>query len=134
MIEVYVDGATQGNPGPSGAGIYLKTTDKSFEHAIPLPVMTNHEAEFHAVIHALHICLANFPGEIISLRSDAKIVVNAIEKMYVKNDLFKPLLAEISRLSSHFPHLFIKWIPSKQNYLADRLAKSAIHQKPVQED
>ena len=24
MIEVYFDGASAGNPGPSGAGIYIK--------------------------------------------------------------------------------------------------------------
>lgn len=131
MIEIYTDGASRGNPGPSGAGIYIKTADGSFEYSIPLQEMTNHEAEFHAVIEALNICIQKFPDEILSIRADAKIVVHAMEKDYVKNKLFQPLLKSIQEMSSRFPHVFIKWIPSKENYNADRLAKQAIHKKQV---
>lgn len=126
MIEIYTDGASRGNPGISGAGIYTKTAQANYEFAIPLANMTNHEAEFHAVIEALRICLDLFPGEILSFRSDAKVVVHAVENNYVKNVLFQPLLTEIEELSKYFPYLFMKWIPSKENYHADRLAKQAI--------
>lgn len=134
MIEIYVDGATSGNPGPSGAGIYIKTGSKSYEYAVSLSEMSNHEAEFQAVIKALHICVDEFPGEILSFRTDSKIVASAIENSYVKNTLFKSLLIEITKLSTHFPYVFIKWIPSKENYHADRLAKLVIHKNPVHED
>lgn len=129
MIEIYTDGASRGNPGPSGAGIYIKTATKNLEYIIPLPVMTNHEAEFHAVVEALKICLQQFPDEILSFRADSKIVVHAMDNDYVRNKLFQPLLIEIQEMVSHFPHVFIKWIPSKKNYNADRLAKQAIHKK-----
>lgn len=129
MIEIYTDGASRGNPGPSGAGIYIKTAAKNIEYIIPLPVMTNHEAEFHAVVEALKICLQQFPGEILSFRADSKIVVHAIENKYVRNKLFQPLLIEIQEMISHFPYVFIKWIPSQANSNADRLAKQAIHTK-----
>lgn len=129
MIEIYTDGATRGNPGPSGAGIYIKKAVGNLQYKIPLPEMTNHEAEFHAVIEALKICLNQFPEEILSFRADSKIVVRAMENNYVRNKLFQPLLKEIQEISSHFPYVFIKWIPSKENYNADRLAKQAIHKK-----
>jgi len=127
MIEVYTDGASSGNPGKSGAGIYIKAHGKHYEYAIPLEEMSNHEAEFHAVNKALDICLKEFSGEILSFRSDSQIVVDSIEKSFVKNKNFAILLEEIMKKSESFPYFFIKWIPSKQNFHADRLARKAIH-------
>lgn len=56
MIEVYIDGASAGNPGPSGAGIFIKANGKVERYSIPLGVMSNHEAEYYAFIEALKIC------------------------------------------------------------------------------
>lgn len=126
MITIFTDGASRGNPGPSGAGIYLKKKNKTYRYIIPLEKMTNHEAEFHAVISALEICKEKFPKEILSLRSDAKVVVDALEKNYTGNEDFKPLLDKIKELKENFPYVFIKWIPEKENTQADQLAKEAI--------
>ncbi|MGM8213265.1 ribonuclease HI family protein [Virgibacillus sp. W0430] len=126
MIIVYTDGASNGNPGTSGAGIYMKHNDTFKSYHIPLGVMTNHEAEFNAVIHALSICQRSFPNEILSFRTDSKIVVDTIEKDYTRNEMFIPLLNKIREKASAFPYFFIKWIPEKQNFHADRLARQAI--------
>lgn len=56
MIEVYIDGASAGNPGPSGAGIFIKGQGAHEKYSLPLGIMSNHEAEFHALIKALEIC------------------------------------------------------------------------------
>lgn|SRR5699024_6419326 len=129
MIEVFTDGASQGNPGISGAGIYVKTDNGHYSYAIPLEEMTNHEAEFHAVIHALHICIETFADDIISIQSDSQLVVQAIENDYVRNEKYQPLLKQIREKIPYFSHLFAKWIPSKQNFHADRLAKQAIQEQ-----
>lgn len=129
MIEVFTDGASRGNPGISGAGIYVKTDNGNHSYAIPLGVMTNHEAEFHAVIHALHICLETFSPEIISIQSDSQLVVQAMENDYVKNEQYQPLLEKIGEMAPYFTYLFAKWIPAKQNFHADRLAKQAIQEQ-----
>lgn len=126
MIEIYTDGASQGNPGPSGAGIYIQIGNETFSHSIPLSDMSNHEAEFHAVKFALEICKEQFAGEILSFRSDSKIVVDSIEKEHAKNKTFAPILHDILQLIESFPHVFFKWIPEKQNIHADRLAREAI--------
>lgn len=126
MIEVYTDGASRGNPGPSGAGIYIRANGSTYKYSIPLQPMTNHEAEFHAVIQALVICQQNFPDEILSFRSDSQIVVDTIENNFTKNKTFQPFLEKIHNISSEFPHFFIKWIPEKTNIHADSLAKKAI--------
>lgn len=125
MIEVYTDGASNGNPGTSGAGVYIKTNGQTYEYAFPLGAMSNHEAEFHAVLKALQICIEHFPGEILSFRSDSRLVVDVIEKDFTKNQTFLPLLEKVREETSNFPYFFIKWIPDNRNP-ADRLARKAI--------
>ncbi|MEN2769021.1 ribonuclease HI family protein [Ornithinibacillus xuwenensis] len=126
MIEVYTDGASSGNPGLSGAGIYIKASGKHYEYSFPLGEMTNHEAEFHAIIKALEVCQEVFPNEILSFRSDSQTVVNVIENDFTKNKTFLPLLEKIRDESRNFPYFFIKWIPEKENNHADKLARKAI--------
>ncbi|TQS71074.1 ribonuclease HI family protein [Ornithinibacillus gellani] len=129
MIEVYTDGASMGNPGKSGAGIYIKAGKITHSHAIPLEEMSNHEAEFNAVSLALDICKEHYPGEIISIRSDSRTVVDIMDKGTTKNPSFQPLLEAIEQKVGLFTHCFIKWIPSKENTHADQLAKQAIHEQ-----
>lgn len=127
MIEVYTDGASNGNPGISGAGVYIKAGEKIYEYTYPLGISSNHEAEFQAVIKALEICKKYFPDEILSFRSDSQVVVDVIEKGFTKNKNFLPHLDKIKKDIAFFPYFFIKWIPDKMNRHADRLAKKAIH-------
>lgn len=126
MIEVYTDGASVGNPGISGAGVYIKANKKIYEYSIPLGYMSNHEAEFHAVVKALEICKQYFPDNILSFRTDSKVVVNVVEKNFTKNKTFRPLLEKIDIQKRQFPLFLIKWIPNKDNIHADRLAKEAL--------
>lgn len=127
MITVYTDGASTGDPGPSGAGVYIKQGKNYYEYAFSLGILSNHEAEFYAVILALIVCKEKFPDEILAFRSDSQLVVDAIEKNYTKNEKYMPLLSAINKHSSHFPYFFIKWIPEKQNKHADKLARQAIY-------
>lgn len=126
VVDIYTDGATSGNPGVSGAGIYIKANNKTYAYAVPLGMMSNHEAEFHAVIQALDICLEKFPKEILAFSSDSQLVVDTIEKGYTKNKTFQPLLEAINEKANAFSLFFIKWIPSQKNVHADKLAKQAI--------
>lgn len=126
MIEVYTDGSSVGNPGISGAGVYIVADKKTYEYSFPLGHMSNHEAEFHAVIKALEICRQYFSEEILSFRTDSKVVVNLVEKNFTKNKTFLPLLEQIQAQTSHFPLFLIKWIPNKENIHADRLAREAL--------
>ncbi|MBO1513773.1 reverse transcriptase-like protein [Metabacillus bambusae] len=125
MIEVYVDGASAGDPGMSGAGVFIKGHGSAEQYSLPLGIMTNHEAEYHALIKGLEICLEN-GYRIVSFRTDSQLVDRAIEKLFVKNPSYAPLLERVLELSQQFDLFFIKWIPSKENKVADQLARSAI--------
>ncbi len=125
MIEVYIDGASAGNPGPSGAGIFIKANGQVERYSLPLGDMNNHQAEFWSLIKGLEICLEkNY--RIVSFRTDSQAVNRAIEKEFVKNSLYAPLLEKIVTLSKQFDLFFLKWIPSSENKVADELARAAI--------
>jgi ribonuclease HI len=126
MIEVYIDGASAGDPGMSGAGIFIKTGQgPAFTYSVPLGEMSNHEAEFRALICALNKCREN-GFRIVSFRTDSQAVERAVEKKYAKDKRYEPLLKEALEIIDELDLFFIKWIPSKQNKMADELARKAI--------
>ncbi|RBW69166.1 reverse transcriptase-like protein [Bacillus taeanensis] len=126
MIEVYVDGASAGNPGPSGAGIFIKLSNGEVErYSIPLGIMTNHEAEYHAFIKALKICVEKDYLS-ASFRTDSQLIDRAVEKRYVKKTVYNDLLQQALELMDQFELFFMKWIPSSQNKTADELARKAV--------
>ncbi|WP_440603161.1 reverse transcriptase-like protein [Bacillus sp. GB_SG_008] len=125
MIEVYIDGASKGNPGPSGAGVFIKGIQPPVQLSVPLGVMSNHEAEYHALLAALKYCTEH-NYKIVSFRTDSQLVEQAVEKRYAKNPLYAPLLEEALQMTQQFDLFFMKWIPSSQNKVADELARKAI--------
>ncbi|EUJ19579.1 ribonuclease HI family protein [Listeria aquatica] len=124
-MDVFVDGASSGNPGLSGAGIVLVADNLHEQKAIFLGTVTNHEAEFLAVKRGLELALT-FKPTLVRLYSDSKIVVSSIEKQYAKNSLFRPHLDEILKLSEQIPLFFINYRHVSQNKKADELARQAI--------
>jgi ribonuclease HI len=134
LIEVYIDGASAGNPGPSGAGIFIKGNGITEKYSIPLGNMSNHEAEYHAFIKALEICLEKgLQNSVLSFRTDSQLVNQAVEKEFVKNKLYTPLLNHALHLAKQIPLFFMKWIPSAENKAADELARLAIRKNLPEE-
>lgn len=81
MIRIYTDGAAQGNPGPGGFGVILKYKDAVKELSGGFRLTTNNRMELLAVITGLEAITK--PGIAISVYSDSKYVVDAIEKKWV---------------------------------------------------
>jgi ribonuclease HI len=125
LVEVYIDGASAGDPGPSGAGVFIKANGTVERYSIPLGAMSNHEAELYSLIKGLEICLQK-GYRTVSFRTDSQLVDRAVEKEYMKNEKYAPLLEEALTLAKQFDLFFLKWIPSKQNHVADELARKAI--------
>lgn len=126
MLEVYIDGATVGENGKSAASFVAKNKQVCLEGYTFIGEKTNHEAEFHALYFALVTLKNDYSDEILSIRSDSKIVVDTIEKAYTKNPAFLSYYDKIAELITHFPHVFIKWIPDKDNKRADTLARTGL--------
>lgn len=125
MLEVYIDGASAGNPGPSGIGIFIKGEGHLLKLKERIEDTNNHIAEFTALVRGLEEA-KKLGSSFVSMRSDSKIVVASIEKSYVKNEEFKPFLDQALALIDQFDFFFIKWIPDKENRAADALAREAL--------
>lgn len=128
MIELYVDGASAGNPGKSGIGIFLKGEGHHIQIDEKIEPTDNHSAEFQALIRGLEEAAKRTNG-MVSVRSDSQIVVQSVEREFVKNPLYKNYLTEILKLTNLFDFFFIKWIPTAENRAADALAKKAIRKQ-----
>ena len=81
MIRIYTDGAAQGNPGPGGYGVILKFKDAVKELYGGFRLTTNNRMELLAVIAGLEAITK--PGIAITIYSDSKYVVDAIEKKWL---------------------------------------------------
>ncbi|WP_202079828.1 reverse transcriptase-like protein [Caldalkalibacillus salinus] len=125
MIKVYIDGASAGNPGPSGAGIFIKKEDGSVERlTIPLGSMSNHEAELHALLKALEHCKAEGYNQVL-FHTDSQLVEQAVDKRFAKKDAYDTLLKQALTYIDRLDLFFLKWIQSKDNP-ADPLSREAI--------
>lgn len=125
MLEVYIDGASAGNPGPSGIGIFIKGEGHHIKISEYIGETNNHIAEFTALNRALEE-VGKIGSSLISMRSDSKIVVASVEKQYVKNEEYKPYLENAMQMIETIDMFFIKWVPDSQNKAADALAREAI--------
>ena len=82
QILIYTDGACSGNPGPGGWGAILKFGARVREMAGAEPATTNNRMELTAVIEALS---ALREPCIVTLTSDSRYVVDAVEKGWLKS-------------------------------------------------
>ncbi|RNI31181.1 ribonuclease HI [Rufibacter latericius] len=81
MIEVFTDGASRGNPGPGGYGVILRYGPHVKEISEGFRKTTNNRMELLAVIVALEAITK--PGMPVTIYSDSKYVVDAVEKKWV---------------------------------------------------
>lgn len=81
MIEIFTDGASSGNPGPGGYGVILRAGKYYKELSEGFRKTTNNRMELLAVIVALEALKK--PGYDVTIYSDSKYVIDAIEKRWV---------------------------------------------------
>ncbi len=80
-VEIFTDGACQGNPGPGGWGSILRYNNHEKEISGGEKYTTNNRMEITAVLEAIR--LLKEPCN-ITLYSDSQYVCNAIEKGWAK--------------------------------------------------
>ena len=126
MIKFYSDAAYQAKTQTAGLAVRLVEHSTQLETGrYVAAVADNHQAEFLAFEMGLQYLKAQqiAPDQMIVCHSDSKIVVQSIEKHYVKDVRYQPILARILSLMADYPLLFVKWIPEKENQAADLLAR-----------
>lgn len=135
MSEVFIDGASRGNPGLAGVGIVLYSGNRRMlTYREFIGQKTNNQAEYHALKRALQI--GNFICTRIIVLSDSNLLVNQRLKKYkIRNADLKILSREITNLEKLFEELQYRYIPRRKNIEADLEANGAIddyikYQKP----
>ncbi len=83
MIEIFTDGAARGNPGPGGYGVVLKSGTLRKELSAGYRLTTNNRMELLAVIRGLEAL--RIPQSAVTIFSDSKYVVDAVEKGWLWN-------------------------------------------------
>ena len=83
MTEVilYTDGAASGNPGPGGFGVVLRSGIHRKELSMGFRKTTNNRMELLGVIVGLEALKK--PGTVVTVYSDSRYVVDAVEKRWV---------------------------------------------------
>ena len=127
IAEVYIDGASRGNPGDSGIGILFKNQEQNnFKKYIGIG--TNNNAEYTALITALEIALSL---KLLRIRvfTDSMLVANQINGSWkVKDADIRVLFSNAKKLIENFEDFSITHIRRELNSEADQLANDAINE------
>lgn len=127
-INIFIDGASRGNPGLSGIGIVFiddknNAVKKLFKF---IGEATNNIAEYSALIYALQEALIDRYEEVI-IKSDSELLTKQLHGEYrVKNENIKPYYEQFLHISRGFNKVEIVYIDRVANSLADKLANKAI--------
>lgn len=128
--EIYIDGASRGNPGPASVGVFLKSGDAHPGHYFCryLGETTNNVAEYFALIYGLEeASLLGFRS--ISVKTDSELLARQISGQYRVRDAHLRVLHGFSGyLIKRFKSFSLAHIPRELNAEADRLANQAIEE------
>lgn len=126
-LEIYIDGASKGNPGPSGIGVIICQEGRTIKNISNyIGNATNNIAEYTALIHALQECLI-LQAESIKINTDSELLYRQINATYkVKSPNILRLYNQALHLISAFKNVKVAHIPRQNNCGADKLATRAI--------
>jgi len=130
-LHLHIDGASRGNPGEAGFGVYVADADGEPRAELYgyLGRATNNVAEYEALLHALRYALTQGARE-VRVFSDSELVVRQLEGRYrVKHKDMLPLYREALSLLGRFERARVSHVPREQNREADRLANRALDLK-----
>jgi len=134
-LIIYVDGASKGNPGMAGAGIWVANGEgrKILEVSRFLGHKTNNEAEYWALLLGLREA-KRLGGGSLQIFTDSELVERQIKGVYRVKDLnLKTLHKTVLENLKTFSSFEIQSIPREENREADRLANQAIQKGMARE-
>jgi ribonuclease HI len=124
---VFVDGASKGNPGPSGAGVLIAAPEGDVlrELSVPIADATNNVAEYTGLLEGLRAA-RELGLERIEVRTDSELLYRQLEGSYrVKNAKLRQLHARASQLIHGFERCRVRHVRREENQAADKLASAA---------
>lgn len=128
QLNIKIDGASQGNPGPAGYGVAIY--DAKWRRIEELKGFignkTNNVAEYRALVVALKYA-RDHSAEKVKIFSDSELLVKQIKGVYkIRSKNIMPLIKEAFGYIKKFREFQIKKISRDKNKRADALAHEAI--------
>ena len=121
---IAIDGASIGNPGPSGIGIVISDESGKVIKEIGESIgeATNNVAEYSALIRGLSEALdLGFSHAVVN--TDSQLLARQIGGQYrVRNEGIMPLFASALDLMGRFKTVSVNHVPREKNKAADKLA------------
>ena len=127
-VAVHVDGASRGNPGPSGIGycIYNNNGDILERGGEFIGFATSRVAEYYALKNGINKALAH-GLKTVRFVSDSLMVINQMNGIFTpKNPDILPIYTDIKKMLESFESVSFTHVPRSQNTAADKEANQAI--------
>lgn len=130
ILEIYIDGASKGNPGLAGIGVVICKNGEVIGNVSKfIGETTNNVAEYKALVFALQEALIEGADK-VRVFSDSQLLVNQINGEYkIKSEHLKLLYEQAAHLKKGFQFFEISHIARTQNRGADKLANLAIQDR-----
>lgn len=134
-LFVFIDGASRGNPGRAGAGVYITDGEgkKVAEKGWFLGHKTNNEAEYEALLLGMEEA-RKLGGKSIHIYTDSELVQRQVKGLYrIKEPHLRILHRKVMERMKAFDFFQIESISREENREADLLANLAIDKRIIQE-
>lgn len=128
-VELFIDGAARGNPGPAGLGVVIKDAAKKTikEFYKYIGNATNNIAEYNALVYGLQEAHMLGATE-VKLNLDSELIAQQLKGEFRVRDIkIKPFFDQAIHLINGFKSFEVNHIPREENKEADKLANKAIN-------
>lgn len=130
-LKIQIDGASRGNPGPSGVGVVLTDgmTGKETHLSLFLGIATNNVAETCALLIGLQEAVKRGHRR-VSVLTDSELLQRQLTGAYrIKDKQLQLFHVLVRHLIEGLDRFEIQHVPRRENKTADRLANRAVTQE-----
>ena len=127
-IQVFIDGASRGNPGPASLGVAFVNAQGATIARLShyLGETTNNVAEYLALVYALQEALGR-GWMVLAVKTDSELLARQMNGQYKVRDTVLRLLHDVAvHARSRLSACTIEHISRTRNTQADRLAAQAV--------
>lgn len=128
-VQLYADGGSRGNPGPSASGYVLLNMggEVALKRGEYIGVTTNNQAEYQALKFGLEHALHDFQAREVHVYMDSMLVVNQMKNIFkIKNRDLWPIHNACVELAKKFQKVTYDHVPRELNKLADEEVNIAL--------
>ena len=126
--QLYADGGSRGNPGPSAGGFAILDMENNvvFTSGKYLGVTTNNQAEYHSLKGGIEEAVKH-SIKVLHVYMDSLLVVNQMKGIYkIKNRDLWPIHQSIKEMIPKFDEVNFTHIPREMNKLADSIVNETL--------